>query len=66
MITVPNPGPKTLNGTNTYVLGCDRALIIDPGPVLPEHLENLLTLLAAENIQPGAILLTHAHPDHAL
>jgi glyoxylase-like metal-dependent hydrolase (beta-lactamase superfamily II) len=54
----PNPGPMTLDGTNTWVLP-EHRVAIDPGPADDEHLE------AVAAIGPIAtILLTHGHPDH--
>lgn len=55
-ILAPNPGPMTLDGTNTYVLG--GRVIVDPGPADPEHLERLVAL------RPQLVLVTHHHPDH--
>lgn len=51
----------TLDGTNTWVIaGEDGALVVDPGPDLPEHLE------AVAGLGPvRGVLLTHGHPDHA-
>jgi glyoxylase-like metal-dependent hydrolase (beta-lactamase superfamily II) len=63
-VTAPNPGPYTLGGTNSWIVGRDPAYVIDPGPALPEHLERLVGALAARG-GAGAILLTHDHPDHA-
>jgi glyoxylase-like metal-dependent hydrolase (beta-lactamase superfamily II) len=60
-VLAPNPGPFTLEGTNTWVLGGGPSLIIDPGPDDHEHLDSVLT--EAERIE--AIVLTHHHPDHA-
>ena len=63
-IRAGNPSPFTLTGTNTYVVGRERAWVIDPGPALPEHVE----AVAAEVEQRGGlagIALTHDHPDHA-
>lgn len=62
LLTAPNAGPFTGNGTNTYVVG-DRALaVIDPGPDDPAH---MLAILAAASGRPIThILATHAHRDH--
>lgn len=61
-VLAPNPGPYTLDGTNTWIVGLDPAAVIDPGPDDPAHLKALLQQAGAL----GAILVTHDHPDHAL
>jgi glyoxylase-like metal-dependent hydrolase (beta-lactamase superfamily II) len=60
-VLAPNPGPFTLEGTNTWVVGEDPALVIDPGPDDAGHI--LAVLEEADEI--GTVLLTHRHPDHA-
>lgn len=61
-ILAPNPSPMTYHGTWSYVLGDGRVgAIVDPGPVIPEHLETLLS--ACGTVE--AILVTHAHLDHS-
>src|SRR4029078_11912341 len=60
-VLAPNPGPFTLEGTNTWVVGTGPVLVIDPGPDEPSHLEVVLERAGAIE----AILLTHHHPDHA-
>ncbi|HZV73115.1 MAG TPA: MBL fold metallo-hydrolase [Conexibacter sp.] len=63
-IRADNPGPFTLTGTNTWVVGHDRAWVIDPGPAQPAHVE----AVAAEVERRGGlagIALTHDHFDHA-
>ncbi|MGC5076309.1 MBL fold metallo-hydrolase [Agrococcus sp. DT81.2] len=55
-ILAPNPGPMTLDGTNTYVLG--GQVVVDPGPADAGHIERLVAL------RPRLILVTHRHPDH--
>lgn len=63
-VLAPNPGPFTLEGTNTWIVGDGSVAIIDPGPELPSHREAVLA--AAARVGPvRAILLTHHHPDHA-
>ena len=36
-IRAANPGPFTLSGTNTWIVGSGPAWLVDPGPALPEH-----------------------------
>jgi glyoxylase-like metal-dependent hydrolase (beta-lactamase superfamily II) len=62
-IVAPNPGPMTLAGTNTYVVGRDPAWVIDPGPDDAGHIEAVLAE-AARRGGLGAILVTHRHHDH--
>jgi glyoxylase-like metal-dependent hydrolase (beta-lactamase superfamily II) len=65
MATAPNAGPKTLDGTHTYIVGSDPAYVVDPGPDLPAYLDDLAEQLRETGTQVRAILLTHGHPDHA-
>jgi glyoxylase-like metal-dependent hydrolase (beta-lactamase superfamily II) len=53
----------TLEGTNTYVVGRDPAIVIDPGPDDEGHIE---AVRAAAEARGGiaAVLLTHGHADH--
>lgn len=60
-VLAPNPGPFTLEGTNTWIVGRDPSIVIDPGPDDRGHA--LAVLAEADPV--GAILLTHHHPDHA-
>jgi glyoxylase-like metal-dependent hydrolase (beta-lactamase superfamily II) len=62
-IVAPNPGPMTLEGTNTYVFGSDPCVVIDPGSADTGHLEAIRTA-AAERGGIGLVLLTHSHGDH--
>jgi len=59
-----NPGPFTLSGTNTWIVGRDPAWMIDPGPALSEHLDELGAEIQ-ERGGLGGIALTHDHADHA-
>src|SRR5438046_8929419 len=59
LVRAPNPGPMTLDGTNTWVLP-ERRIVIDPGPADEGHLAAVAQ--AAEKID--TVLLTHGHPDH--
>ncbi len=63
-VLAPNPGPLTLDGTNTWVLRADEAspaVVVDPGPAHPDHLAAVA--VAAGDV--AVVLLTHGHPDHA-
>lgn len=67
-VLAPNPGPMTLEGTNSWLLaepGATRALIVDPGPDDDHHLQALLERAAARGLEIALVLLTHGHPDHA-
>jgi glyoxylase-like metal-dependent hydrolase (beta-lactamase superfamily II) len=59
-----NPGPFSLTGTNTWIIGRDPAWIVDPGPALAPHVERISAELTARG-GAGAIVLTHDHYDHA-
>lgn len=56
----PNPSVYTLEGTNTWIVGADPCVVIDPGPDDASHLEDVAQ--AAGKV--AAVLLTHDHPDH--
>lgn len=59
-----NPGPFTLSGTNSYLVGRDPVWLIDPGPALGSHLDALVAG-ATERGGLAGIVLTHDHADHA-
>lgn len=61
-ILAPNPNPMTLQGTNSYVIGAEsgRAVVVDPGPNVLEHLESILAAAGTVSL----ILFTHWHSDH--
>ena len=63
LVRAANPGPYTLSGTNTWVVGRDPAWVIDPGPDLPEHLDAVAAEVDARG-GAGGIAVTHDHPDH--
>ena len=58
-----NPGPFTLSGTNTWVVGRHPAWVIDPGPALAEHLDAVVAEVEARG-GAGGIAVTHDHMDH--
>ena len=64
LLRADNPGPFTLDGTNTWIVGRDPCWIVDPGPALDAHVEAVLAE-AARRGGAGAIVLTHDHGDHA-
>lgn len=63
MLVAPNPGPMTLEGTNTYLYGSDPCVVIDPGTEDAGHLD-AIRAAAAERGGIGAVLITHSHIDH--
>jgi glyoxylase-like metal-dependent hydrolase (beta-lactamase superfamily II) len=63
-IIAPNPGPMTLEGTNTYLYGADPCVVIDPGSEDADHLGAIREAAAARG-GIGLVLLTHSHSDHA-
>ncbi len=65
-ILAPNPGPMTLEGTNTWILrapDADTVVVVDPGPMLEEHLRAVLDAVAQYSVT--SVLLTHGHFDHS-
>lgn len=67
-VLADNASPMTLDGTNTYVVappGAGVALVVDPGPEDPDHLDAVRGVLAQVDAEPVAIVVTHRHVDHA-
>jgi glyoxylase-like metal-dependent hydrolase (beta-lactamase superfamily II) len=62
-VRADNPGPFTLGGTNSWLVGRDPAWLIDPGPALAEHVTRLSEQIDARG-GLGGIALTHSHDDH--
>lgn len=63
VLLADNPGPMTLDGTNTWLLraaGEESCLVVDPGPADAAHLD---AIAAAGPV--AEILLTHGHADHS-
>jgi glyoxylase-like metal-dependent hydrolase (beta-lactamase superfamily II) len=59
-----NPGPMTLDGTNTWLLrapGAHETIVVDPGQSDDTHLDRLL--FAAGEV--ALVLVTHRHFDHS-
>lgn len=61
LVRAPNPGPMTLDGTNTWLLGMPGGpvVVVDPGPAHEAHLREV-----AGRAPVAAVLVTHGHPDH--
>jgi len=61
-IVAPNPSMMTGPGTNTYLFGRDKVAVLDPGPLIDNHIDAIIDFAAA----PIAwVLVTHTHPDHS-
>ena len=61
-VVAPNPSPLTGPGTNTYVLGEARPIVIDPGTQDAGHLDRILEVAGG---RIDRIVCTHSHPDHS-
>ncbi len=63
IIRASNASLMTLDGTRTYIVGWEAALVIDPGPDDPAHLDAISSVLrGARRVD---IVVTHHHADHA-
>ncbi len=68
VVLAANPSPMTLDGTNTYLLGAPgsgEVVVVDPGPDLPAHRAAVDAAVAARDATVAAVVVTHAHADHA-
>lgn len=62
-ILAPNASLLTGPGTNSYLVGKETKVAIDPGPNTDDHID---AIIAAANGQPiNKIFVTHTHPDHS-
>jgi glyoxylase-like metal-dependent hydrolase (beta-lactamase superfamily II) len=62
-VLAPNPGPFTFKGTGVYFIGGRDVAVVDPGPLVPEHVEALKRALEGRRV--SHILVTHTHSDHS-
>lgn len=62
-ILCDNPGPFTMSGTVTYIVGQGNVAIIDPGPDSEAHAAAVLDAVRGETVTH--ILVTHTHRDHS-
>jgi glyoxylase-like metal-dependent hydrolase (beta-lactamase superfamily II) len=60
-IVANNPGHMTGPGTNTYLVGIDEIVVIDPGPDDPGHLD---AIAGCGGDRIRWIVCTHTHVDH--
>ncbi|HXG81440.1 MAG TPA: MBL fold metallo-hydrolase [Sphingomicrobium sp.] len=58
-----NPSPFTYFGTQTYLVGEQELVVVDPGPDLPEHVEAIMRAIDGRTL--AAIACTHTHRDHS-
>jgi glyoxylase-like metal-dependent hydrolase (beta-lactamase superfamily II) len=62
-VRADNPGPFTLSGTNTWLVGRDPTFVVDPGPDLPAHVDAVVA--AGDRCGGiGGVAVTHDHADH--
>lgn len=59
-----NPGLETGPGTNTYLFGGDRLILIDTGAGIPAYDPLLQGAVSALKGRLSLILLSHGHEDH--
>lgn len=64
LVRADNPSPFTLEGTNTWVVGREPAWVVDPGPLMSEHVAAVVDEVTRRGGLEG-IVLTHDHDDHA-
>jgi glyoxylase-like metal-dependent hydrolase (beta-lactamase superfamily II) len=61
-IVANNPSMMTGPGTNTYLVGIDEIVVIDPGPDSEEHLD---AIAGCGGDRIRWIVCTHTHEDHS-
>ncbi|WP_068318253.1 MBL fold metallo-hydrolase [Polycladidibacter hongkongensis] len=62
-VTCANVGPLTFQGTNSFLIGRDAVVVVDPGPEDQVHLDALLRGIDGRPV--SAILVSHTHVDHS-
>lgn len=66
-VRADNPGPMTLEGTNTWVLrepGRRGVVVLDPGPLDETHLARVVDVARRDGGEIRLVLYSHHHPDH--
>lgn len=61
-VTAPNVGPYTFTGTNSYLVGENAVVVVDPGPDDDGHFAALMRAIGERAVI--AVILTHTHRDH--
>ena len=61
-IVAPNAGLLTGPGSNTYLVGVDEIVVVDPGPDVASHVD---AIVGCGGDRIRWIALTHGHEDHA-
>ena len=61
-IVAPNPSMMPGPGTNTYLFGERQIAVLDPGPRLGNHIDDIIDKAGAPI---RWVLATHTHPDHS-
>ncbi|MGQ0831404.1 MAG: MBL fold metallo-hydrolase [Microthrixaceae bacterium] len=61
-IVAPNPSMMTGPGTNTYLIGIDEIVVVDPGPDIESHLD---AIAGCGGDRIRWIVCTHTHEDHS-
>ena len=58
-----NPSAFTFTGTQTYIVGDEELVVIDPGPAQDDHVAAIVEAAAGRTI--AVIACTHTHRDHS-
>ena len=59
-ITAGNSSVFTGPGTNTYLVGKEEITVIDPGPAMPEHIENIAKA-CGDDIKQILVTVSYTH-----
>ena len=66
-ITAPNGGVFTGQGTNTYLIGQEDITLVDPGPNIKEHIQDILKRVLEKLKESWLLILTQIiHLQHYL